>query len=53
MICILDACAMIAFLRAEPGGEVVRDLLNDPSNRCFAHAINLCEFIITSFEQQM
>ena len=25
--CILDACALIAFLRAEPGGEKVRELL--------------------------
>jgi PIN domain nuclease of toxin-antitoxin system len=40
---VLDASAMLAFLRAEPGGEVVRDLLADESNTCFAHAVNLCE----------
>src|SRR5438067_1302622 len=40
---VLDACAMIAFLRAEPGADVVRDILQDPVADCFAHAINLCE----------
>ena len=39
----LDASAMIAFLAAEPGGALVEDLLADPDNRCFAHALNLCE----------
>lgn len=34
---------MIAYLRAEPGGQVVRDLLQDPAHQCFAHAINFCE----------
>ena len=43
MNCVLDACAMIAFLRAEPGADVVSDLLADPANRCYAHAVNLCE----------
>ena len=40
---VLDACAMIAFLRGEPGAEVVRDLLHEPLASCYAHAINLCE----------
>jgi PIN domain nuclease of toxin-antitoxin system len=40
---VLDACAMIAFLRGESGADVVRDLLSDSSNNCFAHAVNLCE----------
>jgi predicted nucleic acid-binding protein len=40
---VLDACAMIAFLRDEPGAHVVEDiLLGEPAN-CYAHAINLCE----------
>jgi len=43
MNCVLDACAMIAFLRGEAGAEVVRGILHDPADRCFAHAINLCE----------
>jgi PIN domain nuclease of toxin-antitoxin system len=40
---VLDACAMIAYLRGEPGSDVVRNLLVLPENSCFAHAVNLCE----------
>src|SRR5438093_367983 len=40
---VFDACAMIAFLRGEPGADTVRDILHDRSNTCMAHAINLCE----------
>lgn len=40
---VLDACAMIAFLRDEPGAEVVEGILTHPTDRCFAHAVNLCE----------
>ncbi len=40
---VLDAGAMIAYLRAEPGAPVVAGLLLDPSALCFAHALNLCE----------
>ena len=43
MIYVLDGNAMIAFLRGEPGADVVRLLLRDGANTCFAHAINLCE----------
>ena len=43
MIYVLDACAMIAFLRKEPGAGVVKAALMDPANRCIAHALNLCE----------
>ena len=41
MSCVLDACALIAFLRDEPGAEVVEQRLLD--GNCFAHAVNLCE----------
>ncbi len=41
--CVLDACALIALLRNEPGGEEVRSLLADDESRCFIHAVNLCE----------
>lgn len=34
---------MIAFLRAEPGGDVVRKALLAPTSKCFAHAINFSE----------
>jgi PIN domain nuclease of toxin-antitoxin system len=40
---VIDACAMIAFLRNEPGAEFVGHILTDPTDRCFAHAVNLCE----------
>lgn len=43
MIYVLDACAMIAFLRMEVGADVVRAILFDSEKPCFAHAINLCE----------
>ena len=43
MIFVLDASAMIAFLRDEQGAGVVEALLLDPGNTCFAHALNLCE----------
>ena len=38
---VLDACAMIAFLRDEPGAKVVEAILTDSSNQCFAHAISV------------
>ncbi|MCA1612900.1 MAG: type II toxin-antitoxin system VapC family toxin [Acidobacteria bacterium] len=43
MIYVLDACAMIAFLRGEAGADVVENALLDTNNQCMAHAINLCE----------
>lgn len=39
----LDACALLAYLRFEPGGEVVERLLQDLSETCYAHSLNLCE----------
>jgi PIN domain nuclease of toxin-antitoxin system len=38
---ILDACAIIAFLRDEKGADVVEAALNEED--CLAHAVNLCE----------
>ncbi|MBI2842498.1 MAG: PIN domain-containing protein [Armatimonadetes bacterium] len=40
---VFDACALIAYLKKETGGDVVADLLSDPENHCKAHAINACE----------
>ncbi|MDQ3181295.1 MAG: PIN domain-containing protein [Acidobacteriota bacterium] len=40
---ILDANAMIAFLRDEPGADVVEQVLLDKNKRVFAHSLNLCE----------
>ncbi len=39
----LDACAMIAYLRGEPGATVVDGFLNTPADTCYAHTINLLE----------
>lgn len=43
MVAILDACAMIAYLRDEKGAEVVEQLLLNEAVPCYAHAINVCE----------
>jgi PIN domain nuclease of toxin-antitoxin system len=39
----LDASAMLALVRSEPGAEVVDAALALPGNRCYAHYVNLCE----------
>jgi PIN domain nuclease of toxin-antitoxin system len=43
MIYVLDASAMIAWLRNEPGAGVVDSAINDVNSQCLAHSINLCE----------
>ena len=43
MIYVLDACAIIAFLRGEAGADVVEKALLDPDSQCVTHALNLCE----------
>jgi PIN domain nuclease of toxin-antitoxin system len=43
MIYVLDACAMIALLRGEPGEDVVWSYVRDDNIPCQAHSINLCE----------
>ena len=43
MIYIADACAVIALLRDENGGDKMRDLLLDPGNEMRMHAVNLGE----------
>ena len=43
MIYVLDACAMLAYLRNEAGANVVESALLDANSQCMAHAINLCE----------
>jgi len=40
---ILDACALIAFFRSEPGAEIVEQYLFDDQYICMIHGINLCE----------
>jgi PIN domain nuclease of toxin-antitoxin system len=43
MIYVLDSSAMVAYLKKEPGGDRVRDLILDESHDCIAHAANLYE----------
>ena len=43
MIFVLDASAMIAYLRDEPGAGIVAEALLDPESQCHAQALNLCE----------
>lgn len=43
MILVLDASAMIAFLRGEPGAEVAESFITSTTDTCIAHAINYCE----------
>ncbi|MCP4699437.1 MAG: type II toxin-antitoxin system VapC family toxin [Gammaproteobacteria bacterium] len=40
---VLDACALIAYLRGEPGGDTLRDWLRETERRFFMHAVNLGE----------
>lgn len=40
---MLDASAIIAYLRDEPGADAVENLLADENEMCMVHAINLCE----------
>ncbi len=40
---VLDASAMIAFLRDETGAEAVMNQMRRPECNAFAHALNLCE----------
>jgi uncharacterized protein with PIN domain len=40
---ILDACAAIAFFRAETGAELVGNYLLDKHHDCYIHSINACE----------
>ena len=43
MKAILDSSAVIAFLRDEPGADIVDGLLLDAEGPCHIHALNLCE----------
>jgi PIN domain nuclease of toxin-antitoxin system len=40
---VLDASAMIALLRDEPGAQMVEDIATDRRNSIHAHAMNLVE----------
>jgi len=40
---VVDACALIAFLQNETGGDKLRELFKVPENEFFMHSINLTE----------
>ena len=40
---VLDACALIAVLRGEPGEDRVLEVLAEPESRVLMHVLNLCE----------
>lgn len=40
---VLDASAMLAYAKAEPGGDTVLEVMTDPTRRCYMHAVNVCE----------
>ncbi|WP_069791945.1 PIN domain-containing protein [Cyanobacterium sp. IPPAS B-1200] len=40
---ILDACAVIALVKDEVGGEIVEEYLLNSSHQCLIHNVNLCE----------
>jgi len=42
-IYVMDANALLASTRAEPGGHVAEGLLADPNADCIVHSVNLCE----------
>jgi predicted nucleic acid-binding protein len=42
MSTVLDASALISFLRDEPGADAVQNLLS-LTQTCYVHALNLCE----------
>ena len=44
MIYVTDACSLIAYVRQEPGWELVAEALSSPdTTTCLAHAVNLME----------
>ncbi|HZK76387.1 MAG TPA: PIN domain-containing protein [Candidatus Kapabacteria bacterium] len=40
---VFDACALIAYVRGEPGNLVIEDILLDSRSTIAMHAINACE----------
>jgi PIN domain nuclease of toxin-antitoxin system len=43
MIYVLDASAMLAYLRGEAGADILENAILDTTSQCMAHSINLCE----------
>ena len=49
---MLDACAMIAYLKDEDGAEVVEGYLAGDEGQCMAHAVNVCEVYYDYFRTE-
>ena len=47
----MDANALVASVRNEPGGEIAEDLLADADADCLAHSVNLCEVFYDSLRR--
>lgn len=43
MIYIIDSSAMIAMVKGEEGAQKISSIIDNRSNKCFAHVINLYE----------
>jgi predicted nucleic acid-binding protein len=48
---VLDTSAMIAYLRGELGADEVESRLEDDSEPCLAHAVNICEVYYKAMER--
>jgi PIN domain nuclease of toxin-antitoxin system len=51
MIYVLDASAIIAWLRNEPGADVVDNAIRDVNSQCLVHAVNLCEVYYDAYRR--
>ncbi len=40
---VIDASALVTYLRGEMGCQVVTAFLADPDRTCYCHSVNLCE----------
>lgn len=49
---VLDAFALLAFLEAEEGGEIVKDFLQGPGAQFFISAVNLGEVYYIVFRER-
>ncbi len=43
MILVMDASAIVAMLKNEPGGLDIVEIMDNLGNTCCIHAVNLCE----------
>ena len=51
MIYVLDASAIIAWLRNELGADVVDNAICDLNSQCLVHAVNLCEVYYDAYRR--